>query len=195
MHKQALREKYLLQRRQLSTAAVEERSRKLCQLFFQEFSLERIKQLHIFLPIQQKKEVNTWLFIHRLWEEHPQTGVVVSRTDWQNRRMEHFHLRKGALLAESKLGIPEPVDAPACPAEKIDLVLLPLLAFDLRGQRVGYGAGFYDRFLTECAPHTQKVGLSLFGPTEELISDTNEHDIPLDACITPEKVYFFSPES
>lgn len=191
MHKQALREKYLHKRQQLSATAVEERSRKLSQLFFQEFSLEEVSQLHIFLPIQQKKEVNTWLLIRRLWKEYPQTGLVVSRTDWKSRRMEHFHLKEDTTLAESKLGIPEPVDAPACPAEKIGLVLLPLLAFDLQGQRVGYGAGFYDRFLAECAPHTQKVGLSLFGPTEELISDTNEHDIPLDACITPKKVLYF----
>lgn len=194
MHKQALREKNLRKRQQLSAAAIEERSRKLSQLLFQEFSLEKVRQLHIFLPIQQKKEVNTWLLIRRLWKEYPQTELVVSRTDWKNRRMEHFHLKENTILAESKLGIPEPVDAPVCPAEKIDLVLLPLLAFDLQGQRVGYGAGFYDRFLAECAPQTQKVGLSLFGPTEELISDTNEHDIPLDACVTPEKVFFFSRE-
>jgi 5-formyltetrahydrofolate cyclo-ligase len=190
MLKSALRESYLQQRQALSDDAVEERSRKLSMLFFQDFNLEEIKYLHCFLPIKKKKEVNTWLLIRRLWKEHPQTGLVVSRTDWNNRRMEHFHLLEETPLAESKLGIPEPLSAPSCPAIQIDLVLLPLLAFDRRGQRVGYGAGFYDRFLAECAPHTKKVGLSLFGPTDELIDDINEHDIPLDACITPEKVYY-----
>lgn len=191
MNKNALREDYLQRRESLSENALEERSRQLCEHFFQALNLKEVRHLHCFLPIMQKKEVDTWLFIRRLWKEYPQIGVVVSRTDWKNRRMEHFHLQEGTALRESKLGIPEPVNAPACPAAKIDLVLLPLLAFDRRGQRVGYGAGFYDRFLAECAPHTRKVGLSLFGPTEETITDVNEHDVPLDACITPEKVYSF----
>ena len=191
MHKSTLREEYLQRRESLTENALEERSRQLCERFFQDFSLKDVRYLHCFLPIKQKKEVDTWLFIRRLWKEYPQTGVVVSRTDWKNRKMEHFHLQKNTPLSESKLGIPEPVDAPACPAARIDLVLLPLLAFDRRGQRVGYGAGFYDRFLSDCAPQTKKVGLSLFGPTAELISDVNEYDIPLDACITPEKVFFF----
>jgi 5-formyltetrahydrofolate cyclo-ligase len=191
MLKSALRESYLQQRQALSDDAVEERSLQISRLFFQKFNLEGIKYLHCFLPIKKKKEINTWLLIRRLWKEYPQTGLVVSRTDWANRQMEHFHLQEEAPLAESKLGIPEPLGAPSCPAIQIDLVLLPLLAFDRRGQRVGYGAGFYDRFLSECAPQTKKVGLSFFGPTDELIDDINEHDIPLDACITPEKIYYF----
>jgi 5-formyltetrahydrofolate cyclo-ligase len=191
MLKSALREDYLQQRQALSEKAIEERSLQISRLFFQKFKLEGIKYLHCFLPIKKKKEINTWLLIRRIWKEYPQTGLVVSRTDWANRRMEHFHLQEETPLAESKLGIPEPLGAPSCPAIQIDLVLLPLLAFDRRGQRAGYGAGFYDRFLSECAPQTKKVGLSLFSPTEELISDINEHDIPLDACITPEKIYYF----
>lgn len=194
MNKSALRKDYLQRRETLPEQAIQERSQQLCDLFFREFNLQEVSHLHCFLPIKQKKEVDTWLIIRRVWKEYPQTGLVVSCTDWGNRRMEHFHLQEGTALRESKLGIPEPVNAPACPATKIDLVLLPLLAFDRRGQRVGYGAGFYDRFLAECVPQTKKVGLSLFGPTGELISDVNEHDVPLDACITPEKVFFFSRE-
>ncbi len=191
MRKSALREYYLRQRQALTNEEVEARSKQLSEQFFREFDLEEVKHLHCFLPIKHKKEVNTWLLIHTLWKEHPQTGLVVSRTDWTSRRMEHFYLQENTTLTESKLGIPEPSNALSCPAGKIDLVLLPLLAFDKQGQRVGYGAGFYDRFLAECAPQTRKVGLSLFGPAEELISDAGEHDIPLDACITPGQVYWF----
>lgn len=64
------------------------------------------------------------------------------------------------------------------------MVLVPLLSFDRRGHRVGYGKGYYDRFLRKCRPDCQKVGLSIFEPIDE-ISDANENDEPLDAAVTP----------
>jgi len=64
------------------------------------------------------------------------------------------------------------------------------MAFDLKGYRIGYGAGFYDRFLEQCRPGILKVGLSHFPPLDQLI-DTNDHDMKLDFCITPYKVYKF----
>ena len=70
------------------------------------------------------------------------------------------------------------------------MVLVPLLGFDERGHRVGYGKGFYDRFLAECNPKIQKIGLSLFEPVAQ-IDDTSDFDIPLDACITPNRIWYF----
>ena len=70
------------------------------------------------------------------------------------------------------------------------MVLVPLLCFDESGHRVGYGKGFYDRFLTKCRPDTQKVGLSYFPPVKE-ITDADSFDIRLDLCLTPEKVWRF----
>lgn len=191
MNKAALREIFQAKRKALSQEEVEQMSEKICQLFFGQVDLEKVKHLHIFLPIARHKEVNTWLIIRRLQKDYPRIGVVVSRTDWKKKEMLHYHLRSETLLEESPLGIPEPVNGAVCPAEKIDLVLMPLLTFDKKGQRVGYGAGFYDRFLASCFPQTKKIGLSLFGPSPELIGDIQPHDIPLDACITPEKVYYF----
>jgi 5-formyltetrahydrofolate cyclo-ligase len=76
------------------------------------------------------------------------------------------------------------------PATKIDVVFVPLLAFDKKGHRVGYGKGFYDKFLSECKPETIKIGLSFFEP-EELISDVFEDDVTLNYCVTPNGVYAF----
>lgn len=87
--------------------------------------------------------------------------------------------------------IPEPKDGAEIAVRKIDVVFLPLLAFDVRGHRVGYGKGFYDRFLGECREDVVKVGLSLF-QAELLIEDVDEHDIPMDYCVTPNKTYFFA---
>jgi 5-formyltetrahydrofolate cyclo-ligase len=71
---------------------------------------------------------------------------------------------------------------------EVDLVLVPLLAFDEQGYRVGYGKGFYDRFLANL--HTRTIGLSFFGPVTK-IHDLHEKDIKLDMCITPDKIYNF----
>jgi 5-formyltetrahydrofolate cyclo-ligase len=70
------------------------------------------------------------------------------------------------------------------------MVLIPLLAFDQTGQRVGYGKGYYDRFLANCRPDCIKTGLSFF-PAEDKITDTNTFDIAMDFCITPDKIYEF----
>lgn len=70
------------------------------------------------------------------------------------------------------------------------MVFVPLLAFDKNGDRVGYGKGFYDKFLKECKPEIIKIGLSFFEP-EEKIDGIFEEDIKLDYCVTPNEIYTF----
>ena len=72
----------------------------------------------------------------------------------------------------------------------MDVVLIPMLCFDLRGHRVGYGRGYYDRFLSECRADVKKIGLCLAEPVTE-IADTSALDMAMDVCITPQKVYKF----
>ncbi|MGC4022748.1 MAG: 5-formyltetrahydrofolate cyclo-ligase, partial [Cyclobacteriaceae bacterium] len=80
------------------------------------------------------------------------------------------------------------------PAEKIDIVIVPLLAFDAAGNRVGYGKGFYDQFLKTCRKDCKKIGLSLFEASQDLISN-EEHDVKLDYAITPKGVTSFLDSS
>ena len=75
------------------------------------------------------------------------------------------------------------------PAE-IDVVFIPLLCFDKKGNRVGYGGGYYDKFLTKTKSSCLKIGLSFFEPVD-FIKGINMNDIPLDMCVTPEKLYNF----
>ena len=70
------------------------------------------------------------------------------------------------------------------------MILVPLLAYDLQGNRVGYGKGFYDRFLAKCNANVQKVGLSYFEPLDS-IGDAESFDIKLNSCISPEKIWIF----
>ncbi|WP_337251765.1 5-formyltetrahydrofolate cyclo-ligase [Maribacter halichondriae] len=89
------------------------------------------------------------------------------------------------------MGVPEPVDGIEIDPMKIDVVFVPLLAFDEKGNRVGYGKGFYDDFLSKCRPNVVKVGLSLF-EAEKNITGIADHDILLNYCVTPQRIYSFS---
>lgn len=138
---------------------------------------------HIFLPIEAQKEVNTEFLLQILAGRDKE--IVVSKSDFDSGRMTHYLLTDNTKLKVNDHGIPEPVDGLEVPAHKIDVIFVPLLAYDKKGNRVGYGKGFYDQFLSECKPDVIKIGLSYFDP-EETISDVFEKDVKLDFCVTPE---------
>ena len=143
---------------------------------------------HLFLPIESQLEINTEFLLQILAGKDKE--VIVSKSDFNTKKMTHFLLTDNTKLKVNTYGIPEPVDGIEVPTTKIEVVFVPLLAYDKKGNRVGYGKGFYDLFLSECKPDTIKVGLSFFEP-EETISDIFENDIVLDFCVTPETVYKF----
>lgn len=177
----------MAQRKGLSDDQIEEYS---CDLLthFSSLDLSQVKTIHIFLPIVEKREPDTFLFIDWLVEEHPQIKIIVPKADFDAVLMTS-HVYSGRKdLQKNLYNILEPQQSEIHTGD-VDLVLVPLLAFDERGYRVGYGKGFYDRFLAPV--QTMKIGLSLFGPVET-ISDVHKDDIMLDACITPEKIFRFS---
>lgn len=142
---------------------------------------------HLFLSIVAKHEVDTEFLLHIL--QGREKSIVVSRSDFDTNTLLHFLLQENTPLRISKYGIPEPVSGIAIDPKTLDVVFVPLLAFDHTGNRIGYGKGFYDRFLAECRPDCVFVGLSLFGPEAQI--PASENDVPLDYCVTPDKVYDF----
>ncbi|GAA4306699.1 5-formyltetrahydrofolate cyclo-ligase [Nibribacter koreensis] len=190
MLKAELRKAYLTKRRSLSKAEVEELSQQLADRFFEAFAPRAGQTVHVFLPIQQHREINTWHIIHRLWAEFPEVRVATSVSHLEDCSMTHYLLTPSTQLLVNKWGIPEPVQAQQITEAEIDLVLVPLLAFDLQGHRVGYGKGFYDRFLALLPKSSQKQGLSLEPPILQ-IEDVHPLDLTLDAVITPSQVYRF----
>lgn len=116
--------------------------------------------------------------------------IIISKTDFNTRNMTHFLLTDNTKIKKNEYNIPEPVDGIEVPSTKIEVVFIPLLAFDKNGHRVGYGKGFYDKFLSECKTETIKIGLSFF-EAAALIEDVFEGDVQLDFCVTPDRVYKF----
>lgn len=190
MNKSNLRKIYLEKRKNLSPAQRAERSVRIAERFFEHFDLTKIDYLHCFLPIEKFGEVDTRLIFDRTAREFPSIVTLAPRTDFESGEMESVRFDSAARLVRSKFGIDEPADSEKFASEKIDIVLAPLLCFDRRGHRVGYGKGFYDAFLRKCRADCAKFGLSFFEPIAE-ISDAAEFDFKLDGCITPENVYEF----
>ena len=116
--------------------------------------------------------------------------ILISKSDFESRKMTHYLLTDGTKIRKNKYNIPEPVDGIEVPDSKIEVVFVPLLAFDKKGQRVGYGKGFYDRFLAQCKPEVITVGLSFFEAEKE-ITDVDENDFTLNFCVTPSQTYKF----
>ncbi|MGK9126991.1 5-formyltetrahydrofolate cyclo-ligase [Olivibacter sp. SA151] len=188
--KQASRLRFKFMRDQLSDTQYHQLNASLLRNF-QSLPMDGIAYLHTFLPILEKREPNTFLLIDYIKVNYPNTKIVVPKSDLQKNIMTHYVLGEQALM-KNKWGIVEPGGSTNQVAVGlIDAVLLPLLSFDMEGNRVGYGKGYYDRFLSECRPDIRKIGLSLFDPVDKII-DCEAHDIPLDSCVTPEKIWVFS---
>ncbi|MEW4923488.1 5-formyltetrahydrofolate cyclo-ligase [Algibacter sp. 2305UL17-15] len=143
---------------------------------------------HIFLPIEAQKEVNTDYILNIL--SGKDKNILISKSNFETGAMTQFLLTDSTIIKKNHYNIPEPVDGIEISNDKIEVVFIPLLAFDKQGNRVGYGKGFYDRFLEECNPETIKIGLSFFKAETE-ITDTFESDVRLDYCVTPNNVYTF----
>ena len=143
---------------------------------------------HIFLSIEEQKEVNTDFILNIL--SGKDKNILISKSDFKNGTMTHYLLTDNTVIKKNSYNIPEPIDGIEISNNKIEVVFIPLLAFDKQGNRVGYGKGFYDRFLSRCKPETIKIGLSFF-EAEDIIIDTIESDVKLDYCVTPKKVYEF----
>ena len=181
IRKQALKDRLLL-----SDAEYENLSEALLDRF-KTLDFSQIKTLHIFLSITEKKEPNTFLLIEWLNKNHPGIKIIVPKADFETALMTNHEYLGVDDLKKNLYNILEPQKGNLHEGE-VDLVLIPLLAFDKQGYRVGYGKGFYDRFLQDI--NAKKIGLSLY-PAIEKIDDVNEHDIRLDFCITPTEIIKF----
>lgn len=186
LKKSQLRKSSLIKRNNLSQSKVEAESLKIANRclglpiwdgFF----------YHLYLSIPDKKEVDTSFLLTVL--QGKDKNIVLPKVSSKS-ALSHILLTDTTELKMSALGIPEPISGLEIKPSLLDVIFVPLLCFDLRGHRIGYGGGYYDRFLFECRPDAKKIGLSFFGPGAT-ITDIEQTDIPLDGCVTPEAYYAF----
>ena len=185
MFKGELRKVYKLKRSSLTnteTLSLEIANKTL------EIDIWNLQNYHVFFPIEKHKEVDSKLIIQII--QGKDKNVILPKLNLESKTIDSFLLTDSTPMKTNHLGISEPLNGIQINNNQIDLVFVPLLAFDNFGHRVGYGGGYYDKFLSKC-PHAIKVGLSYFDPINK-IEDINSKDIKLDYCITPNKVYKFS---
>ena len=186
MLKKDLRLKFLKLREGISSESLINSSLIIANKLL-ELPIWSFEYYHLFLPISKKKEIDTAFILSIL--QGKDKNVVLPKI-YTETTLEHYLLTDSTKLKKNNLGIPEPVEGIEIATHKIEVVFVPLLAFDKKGNRVGYGKGFYDDFLSKCKPEVIKVGLSIFEAVD-LITNVYENDIPLDYCITPQKIYSF----
>lgn len=145
-----------------------------------------MEYFHLFLPIITKGEIDTTFLLTLLQGRDKQ--VVLPKV--QGDKLLHFLLTDSTKLKRNQWGIPEPEQGLSVSPEQLDVVFIPLLAWDKEGHRVGYGKGFYDSFLSRCKPEVIKIGLSFFEAVES-ITDIRSEDVSLDFCVTPLGVQSF----
>ncbi len=187
MLKKDLRIKYSTLRSSLTPSQLSSKSIAIANSILQ-LPIWHHLYFHIFLPIEKKSEIDTEGIISILLglDKNVIVPKIISNT-----LLEHYLLTDNTKFTTNKLNIPEPVDGITIEPKKLDVVFIPLLAFDELGNRIGYGKGYYDRFLGECRNDVIKIGLSFF-EAEQKIEDINPTDIPLDYCVTPNKIYSFT---
>ena len=187
MKKVELRKKYKTLRNKLTTNDVESLSLEIANELLQ-VPIWHHSFYHLFLTIEEQKEINTEYILNIL--AGMDKNIVISKSNFETNTLENYLLTDNTTLKKSKYNIPEPTDGIPVQNEKIEIIFVPLLAFDNKGNRVGYGKGFYDNFLKTCNDDALKIGLSFF-EAEDIIVDTRKDDIKLDYCVTPTRLYQF----
>lgn len=189
MNKKTLRELYLSKRKTLPEAELTQRN---ALIFASVKSMltdcTDKKTIHIFGAITSQFEINTWPIIEWL---HEQGHQLVMPKVTGKRSLSHHRFEGKEKLTTNHWGIPEPNALDEVDPQSLDLVFIPMICFDKKGNRIGYGGGYYDTFLQQTKNDCLKIGLCLTPPLDH-IAYAAAHDIPLDQCITHLKTYHFN---
>ena len=157
---------------------------------FQKLSFANVQVLLSYMPMQHTAEPQTSLFTRYLSHTIPGLQIAYPVSHFATSSLQAIGVDDETEYAMNAFHITEPVGGMVIDPQDIDLVFVPLLICDAEGYRVGYGKGFYDRYLVQCREDVITVGFSYFEPEEE-ITDRQPHDVPLNYCITPDFVYEF----
>ena len=182
MNKEELRKIYKQKRADLKPSEIAAYQENIYKQIYK-IDLTNIENVHLFLSMRKFKEIDTAPLITYFRAKNKQ--IIVSKCNFKNHTLSHFNLQKETLLELNKFGVPEPVNAIEVKESVLDLIFVPMLISDLQKYRVGYGKGYYDRFLSNCRKDARRIGINFFKPIKQ-IADINEFDISLDTVIYPQ---------
>jgi 5-formyltetrahydrofolate cyclo-ligase len=181
-----LRSHYKKKRFSLTKQEVDDFSQRVCKQL-DKLNIWKLKHYHIFISILKYNELDTSFIINKLKSE--QKIIIVPKIS--NNELVHIAINDETEFGLNEHGIKEPNDGNHFVIENLDIIFIPLLAFDIEGHRVGYGKGYYDRFLKLTNNSTLKIGLSFFDPINKIL-DIDDNDVKLDYCVTPKQVHKFN---
>ncbi|MBO6183257.1 MAG: 5-formyltetrahydrofolate cyclo-ligase [Chryseobacterium sp.] len=190
MKKSELRKIYLEKRKNLSQDEVFFLSEKIFTNFINYFKPISEQKVHIFIPIEKFKEMNTQVFIDYFLSRN----IKVFVPKIVDAKLISVEIFSDTQFETNNWGISEPVSNMDSEVLDFDFVITPLLYCDFKGNRVGYGKGFYDQFFGDISKKTKKIGVNYFNP-DDMIDDVWENDIPLDYLVTPTDVLSFFNKS
>lgn len=188
MNKLELRHKFKAARASLSKVERADMSYKISMQILNTWNFDS-KTISVFLPIKRLHEVDTSHLIKTLSEKNTLCAPV---SDLETHQMEHYTFDQNSLV-KNEWGIPEPKNGDHVSATEIDILIIPLLVADKKGNRLGFGKGFYDRFLERCRDNALFIGINYFEPIDQYL-EAEKHDHPLDALITPDHIHLINDE-
>lgn len=190
MKKSEFRKIYLEKRNNLSQDEISLLSKRIFKNFINNFKPVSDQKVHIFIPIEKFKEIDTQMFINYFLSRN--ISVFVPKI--VDTKLISVEIFSDTQFETNNWGISEPVSNEDSEVLDFDFVITPLLYCDFKGNRVGYGKGFYDQFFENISKDSKKIGVNYFNP-DDMIDDVWENDIPLDYLVTPTEVLSFSSKS
>lgn len=179
MDKQVLRQQFLAKRQALTTSQIQIKSQQICENIQAQSLFQTANTVLSYAAFRQEPDLQDLLSLPKNWGL---PRCVKKSLIWH-------HYRRGDPLESGKFGILEPhPDLPLLDWANIDLILVPALACSQKGDRLGYGAGFYDRFLANLPDKVITIGIVFdccFAPT----LPADPWDIPLDYVCTEKRFY------
>jgi 5-formyltetrahydrofolate cyclo-ligase len=188
MNKEQARKIYR-QKRIAISAAEKSKLEDLILIQFQKLDITIPALIMTYAPIEKFNEFNPQLITDYCYFKNPNQVLFYPVIHPTAIDMVSVVVNDETVFEVNKFGIPQPIDNMPMFPEEIELIFVPLLAYDSMGHRVGYGKGYYDRFLKQCV-NAIKVGFSFFEPEPE-IEGTNKYDVKLDFCISPKGIHCF----
>lgn len=175
MDKKELRKQIRSLKRQMTKEQIEAASASLAEQFFATEYYRNARTIYGYLPYNQ--EVRTVPILRQAMLD----GKRVAVPKVYGEEMRFIYLEDMGAVSEGYAGIPEPVADEPVAQDPTALVLMPGLAFDRQGHRIGYGGGFYDRFLAQEPNHPTVALCYEFQMMDRL--ETEEFDVPVDCVL------------